>query len=242
MLMAVIHGLGSRCATGRADIIVAPDPQPACGNIRAVSQLPPVHSPPSADALREIKRVLRERVLAERDRLPPAVRATASVAIATSVAARDDFRAAKTVLLTLAFGSEWDTLALLLTALEQGKTVVLPRVDTTTRTLQLCRLTEPARDVLPGYRGIPEPQQHCALIGAEAIDWVLIPGVAFDPAGRRLGYGGGYYDRLVPALRSDADRIAGAFDLQLVDFIPVAPHDAPVHAVVTETRTLRTLP
>jgi 5-formyltetrahydrofolate cyclo-ligase len=205
-----------------------------------MSQSPSVHSPPAADALRETKRALRERVLAERDRAPPAFRAAASAAIGTSLAARGDFCAAKTVLLTLSFGSEWDTLPLLLTALEQGKTVVLPRVDTATRTLELCRLTEPSRDVMPGYRGIPEPQPHCALIRAEAIDWVLVPGVAFDAAGRRLGYGGGYYDRLIPALRSDSARIAGAFELQMVDRVPAAPHDAPVQGIVTESRTLQT--
>lgn len=163
----------------------------------------------------------------------------ASAAIGTALAGRDDFAAATTVLLTLPFGSEWDSLPLLLTALERGKTVVLPRVDTATRTLQLCRLTEPARDVIPGYRGIPEPQAHCALITAEAIDWVLVPGVAFDTAGRRLGYGGGYYDRLLPSLRSDAAKIAGAYEMQLVAYVPDAPHDVPVQALATESRSLR---
>jgi 5-formyltetrahydrofolate cyclo-ligase len=142
------------------------------------------------------------------------------------------------VLLTLPFGSEWDSMALLLAALERGKAVVLPRVNATARTLELCRLSEPSRDVLPGYRGIPEPQSHCALIAADAIDWVLVPGVAFDTAGHRLGYGGGYYDRLLPQLRSDAARIAGGYEMQLVDRVPAAPHDVPVQALATETRTL----
>jgi 5-formyltetrahydrofolate cyclo-ligase len=196
------------------------------------------HSPPTADALREAKRSLRKRVLAARDSLSPEFRAAASAAIGTALAARDDFAAASTVLLTLPFGSEWDSMALLLAALERGKAVVLPRVNATARTLELCRLTEPSRDVLPGYRGIREPQSHCALIAADAIDWVLVPGVAFDTAGHRLGYGGGYYDRLLPQLRSDAARIAGGYEMQLVDRVPAAPHDVPVQALATETRTL----
>ncbi len=196
------------------------------------------HSPQSADALREAKRSLRERVLAARDSLPPEFRAAASAAIGTALTARDDFAAASTVLLTLPFGSEWDSMALLLAALERGKAVVLPRVNATARTLELCRLTEPSRDVLPGYRGIPEPQSHCALIAADAIDWVLVPGVAFDTGGHRLGYGGGYYDRLLPQLRSDAARIAGGYEMQLVDRVPAALHDVPVQALATETRTL----
>ena len=194
--------------------------------------------PPSADELREAKRSLRERVLAARGSTPPAFRAAASAAIGKALAARDDFAAASTVLLTLPFGSEWDSMALLLAALERGKTVVLPRVNAIARTLELCRLTEPSRDVLPGYRGIPEPQSHCALIAADAIDWVLVPGVAFDTAGHRLGYGGGYYDRLLPQLRSDAAKIAGGYEMQLVDRVPAAPHDVPVQALATESRTL----
>lgn len=177
-------------------------------------------------------------MLAERDRASPGFRATASAAIGTALSGRSDFLGAATVLLTLPFGSEWDTLPLLLTALERGKTVVLPRVNATTRTLELCSLTEPDRDVGPGYRGIPEPQAHCARIAADEIDWVLVPGVAFDAAGHRLGYGGGYYDRLLPLLRGDAARIAGAFELQLLDRVPAAPHDMPVQAIATENRTV----
>jgi 5-formyltetrahydrofolate cyclo-ligase len=203
-----------------------------------VAQSSFANPPLSADALREAKRSLRERVLAARDRTPPAFRAAASAAIGKALAARDDFAAASTVLLTLPFGSEWDSMALLLAALERGKTVALPRVNAIARTLELCCLTEPSRDVLPGYRGIPEPQSHCALIAADAIDWVLVPGVAFDAAGHRLGYGGGYYDRLLPQLRSDAAKIAGGYEIQLVDRVPAAQHDVPVQALATESRTL----
>ncbi len=194
--------------------------------------------PPTADSLRETKRALRERVLAARDSLPPEFRAAASAAICRALARRGDFAAASTVLLTSPFGSEWDTMPLLLIALERGKAVALPRVNATAHTLELCRLSEPSRDVGPGYRGIPEPQSHCALIAADAIDWVLVPGIAFDTAGHRLGYGGGYYDRLLPQLRRDAARIAGAYEMQLVDRVPAGAHDVPVQGLATELRTV----
>jgi 5-formyltetrahydrofolate cyclo-ligase len=202
-----------------------------------VPQSPFADLPPAADALREAKRALRLRILAARDATPPEFRAEASAAIGTAVARRDDFAAAATVLLTLPFGSEWDSLPLLLAALKRGQIVALPRVDTATRALELCWLTEPSRDVLPGYRGIPEPRPHCALIAPDAIDWVLVPGVAFDLAGRRLGYGGGYYDRLLPQLRSGVPRIAAAYEMQRVDRVPAAPHDVLVQALVTESGT-----
>ena len=188
--------------------------------------------------LLDAKRGLRARILRERDATPAEDRATASASIAALLLAREDFASSKTVLLTLPFGSEWDTRALLRAALAGAKTVALPRVNLTTRMLDICAISRIEHDPVPGYRGIPEPGAHCELLGAASIDWVLVPGVAFDRAGHRIGYGGGYYDRLLPLLRADAHRVAGAFELQLVDNVPAASHDVAVDAVVTEARSI----
>jgi 5-formyltetrahydrofolate cyclo-ligase len=168
-------------------------------------------------------------------------RAAASEAIATALSRRDDFASSRIVLLTLPLGSEWDTRALLAAGLSRGKTVALPRVNRETRMLDLCTVTAAERDVAPGYRGIREPRAHCPVLDAASIDWVLVPGVAFDREGHRVGYGGGYYDRLLPLLRSDARRVAGAFELQIVERVPTAPHDVVVEAIVTEARSLTTV-
>jgi 5-formyltetrahydrofolate cyclo-ligase len=188
--------------------------------------------------MRDAKRTLRAQVLSKRDRIPPQARAVASLAIAAALTARDDFAAAQTLLLTLPFGSEWDTRPVVVAARAQGKTVAVPRVNAVTRMLDLGSVTDIECDVAPGYRGIPEPRAHCVPIDVAAIDWILVPGVAFDLAGRRLGYGGGYYDRLLPSLRADAARIAGALELQIVDRVPAAAHDLTVDTIVTETRTI----
>ena len=192
----------------------------------------------SPDALREAKRALRARVLAARDAMSAAARVDGSLAIGNTLAVRDDFLRAATVLLTLPLGSEWDTRPLLVAALEQGKRVALPRVAAAARSLDLCSVTDPERDLLPGYRGILEPMAHCAPVDPAAIDWALVPGVAFDQRGHRLGYGGGYYDRLLPMLRIDATRLAGAFELQVVANVPAALHDVKVQALATERRSL----
>ena len=65
-----------------------------------------------------------------------------------------------------------------------------------------------------------------------------MPGVTFDRTGRRLGYGGGYYDRLLPLLPAQAPRIAGAFHVQIVERVPAGPHDMTVDAIVTEAETV----
>lgn len=189
---------------------------------------------------REAKRVLRERILSARDVLPPDTRARFVEAIVATLAAREDFRLARTVMLSLAFRSEWETRALFARAWSLGKTVVAPRVDRQRRMLALCAVGDLERDVGRGYFGIDEPLPHCEKVDPSAIDWVLVPGVAFDLAGHRIGYGGGYYDRLLPALRPDARRVAGAFELQIVERIPAAPHDVQVDAIVTEARTIDT--
>ena len=182
---------------------------------------------------------MRDRVLRARDALPPEVREQAGRAIVATLAARVDFRAATTVLLSLSFRSEYDTRPLFDAALASGKVVSAPRVNADSRMLEAFVVSDPVRDVAPGFRGIPEPLLHCPAVGLDAIDWVLVPGVAFDTRGYRIGYGGGYYDRLLPLLRGDAQRIAGAFELQVVEQVPSAPHDLAVDAIVTERRTMQ---
>jgi 5-formyltetrahydrofolate cyclo-ligase len=194
--------------------------------------------PITGGALREIKRTVRERILRARDAMPADLRTEASAAIASALAQRPDFAAARVVLLTLPYGSEWDTRLLLASALGRGKTVAAPRVNLERRMLDIHAVRDPAREIEPGYRGIPEPSAECPPVPLASIDWVLVPGVAFDTRCHRIGYGGGYYDRLLPELPPSAACIAGAFELQVVDAVPTAPHDRALDAIVTETRVI----
>ena len=198
----------------------------------------PVDATPQGAALREAKLALRREVLTARDALSAEARAAAAHAIAARVAALPSFAAARNVLLTLAFRSEWETGLLVRTALAGGKGVAVPRVNPATRMLELHALSDLERDIRPGHLGIPEPLPTCPRVAPAAIDWVLVPGVAFDLEGRRLGYGGGYYDRLLPLLPREAPRVVGTFDLQVVARVPAAPHDLGVDTIVTESRTI----
>jgi 5-formyltetrahydrofolate cyclo-ligase len=188
--------------------------------------------------LRDRKRTLRDAIMTARDAIAPALRAERSRAIAARIADLDGYRRARVVLLTLPFRSEWDATLVARHALADGKTVAVPRVDPQTRMLEPLRIRSLDADVAPGHRGIPEPRGHCGAIAAATIEWVLVPGVAFDASGGRLGYGGGYYDRLLPLLPPSAPRVAGAFESQIVDAVPAAPHDVRVDCIVTELRML----
>lgn len=195
-------------------------------------------SAPRGAALRDAKLALRREILSRRDALSADAHAAAGAAIVARLALLPSFATARTPLLTLPFRSEWDTLPLVRRALAAGKKVAVPRVNAETRMLELHAIADPARDVGPGHHGIPEPLPHCPEVDRGAVDWVLVPGVTFDRAGRRLGYGGGYYDRLLPLLALHVPRIAGAFDLQIVERVPAGPHDVTVHAIVTPTETI----
>lgn len=111
----------------------------------------------------------------------------------------------------------------------RGSQLLYPRVRGVD--LEVVPVTD-ATDLRPGHRGIAEPTGAAA--DPAAVDVVLVPGVAFDERGGRLGQGGGHYDRLLPTLRADALRIGVAYACQVVAEVPRAPHDAVVDVVVTE--------
>jgi 5-formyltetrahydrofolate cyclo-ligase len=119
------------------------------------------------------------------------------------------------------------------------KTVLYPRVDRRGRRLSIHQVADPAADLSPGALGIPEPRPDLPEIAPTMVDWALIPGLAFDERGFRLGRGAGYYDRLLPLLRPDATCWALCLSCQLVHELPVEAHDAPLDGVSTPDRDVR---
>ena len=104
------------------------------------------------------------------------------------------------------------------------------------RRLRLYQVGDPDTDFRRGTLGIPEPRKSCPTVAPEEVDWVLVPGLAFDGRCYRLGRGAGHYDRLLPTLRPDTPRWSLALDCQWVDALPVEPHDVPLDGVVSPTR------
>jgi 5,10-methenyltetrahydrofolate synthetase len=185
------------------------------------------------------KATLRRTILARRDALGPPERARLSQAALDRIEGLDAFRRARVVLGFASFGSELDTRPFLDEVMASGRALVLPRVDREGRRLVLYRVASLETDLRPGTWGIPEPDPaHCGLAAPADIDFILVPGVAFDPDGGRLGYGAGYYDRLLAAWASPLPPlVAAAFELQIVPAVPVLAGDHRVDRVVTESQT-----
>lgn len=189
---------------------------------------------PQADRLRAEKKALRERILEQRDELSPATRLDHSRIISEKLLALPAYRAAGLISAYASIGSEFDTAGIVAAILGSGKRLVLPRINRAARVLELRLVGDPAADLVPGVWGIREPSEKCPMVPAADVEFMLVPGVAFTATGARLGYGGGFYDRLLVDLQSNVPRVAAAFELQVVDAIPTSPHDQHVHRVVTE--------
>lgn len=183
---------------------------------------------------------LRKEVLAARDGLLPQTRTEKSRAIADRLRGLPDFARAACILFYVNFRSEVETLPLIGECLDRGKEICVPLTIMADHRLEAYALGDPGLDLVPGYCNIPEPARGLSRVDPARIDVVIVPGSVFDAGGGRLGYGGGYYDRFLANEAPHALRIGIAFDLQVIDAVPVEPHDQRLHYLVTETRTIHT--
>lgn len=136
-----------------------------------------------------------------------------------------------------AFGSEVDLDAYLVAA-SRTHEVHLPWVDGDE--LAVARVRDWETDLHPGWRGVREPRPgRRRSVPPEQLDALVVPGVAFDRRGHRLGYGGGHFDRLLARVRPGTVVVGVAFGVQVVDAVPREAHDVPVDVVVTEAGALR---
>ncbi|APV51317.1 hypothetical protein BWI17_17465 [Betaproteobacteria bacterium GR16-43] len=199
--------------------------------IRAALQRFAVPAPPDPE-----KSELRRIFIAKRD----AHFANGSAAFSASITQRlrelPAYRDAKTVLATFSIGKEWDTRPFAEAVLADGKTLVLPRVVKKPRMLELYAVRDLSADLVPGVWGIEEPDPaRCERRDIRDVDFALVPALAVDCEGIRLGYGAGYFDRLLAGSAPGTLRVVALPDAFFIDKLPREPHDIAVDAVMTET-------
>ena len=188
-----------------------------------------------AHRLKQAKRALRRAVLAERDALPADERSPGSEAIAERFLELPEVADARTVLGFWSFGSEVDTAPLIAGLRSRGTTVALPRIEGSE---VVPVVVAPGAAMTETSFGAMEPADGRVLEVAE-LDLVVVPGVAFDRSCDRVGYGGGYYDRLLGMRREGAAAIAIAFSIQIVELVPTGAIDRRIDGVVTELEVIR---
>jgi len=184
------------------------------------------------------KRIVRARVRAGLETSSPEQRGAWSASIRESIGGLAEVRRARAIMAFLPLSREPDLAPLLASLLTSGVRVALPRVDWSSKAMAAFEVRDLERDVIPGPHGLREPGEGCRAFEVGALDAILVPGLAFDRGGVRLGRGGGFYDRFLatPGLR--ALRIGVCFELQVVDEVVRQEHDAVMDVVVTEARTI----
>lgn len=188
------------------------------------------------DAQHEQKRLLRGRYTAARRALAPDVAARLAAIATERLCALAPFRSARALGAYAAVAGEIDPAPAVTTASASGCPVYFPAMRD-----DAIEFLDAGRGLRPGWRQIPEPYGSTRMPDEGPGTVILVPGVAFDDRGRRLGRGGGHYDRALTAFPRSI-RVGFAYEFQLVEHVPVEPWDIPMHYVVTEARVIAARP
>jgi len=175
-----------------------------------------------------------------REKLSDIERAAHNEAITTRLMLLPEYLQADAVLGYMNFGAEFSSELWVAQALSEGKRVALPRVNRHTNHLDLYWVGNIEEQLAQGLWGIREPVvERCErLAGLNEVEFALLPGVAFTREGARLGYGGGFYDKLLGNLKVCPVMAAAAYSLQIVEKIPQEATDIKIEWIITEQETV----
>ena len=179
---------------------------------------------------KEEKQRLRRVIRAEEQQLSAKYKAASSAAICRHIMAMPEYRDAETVFCFVGRAHEIDTSSLLQGILADGKRLCVP-LCVAKGIMELRQITE-LEQLFPGSYGIQEPPADAPAVSVDEVDLSIIPCMTCDHGGRRLGFGGGYYDRFLSVYRSAAVMVCR--ERLIREELPVEPHDMPIPWVVTE--------
>jgi len=181
----------------------------------------------------DTKQALRQAMLKRRNSLSKQMLDKMSEIVQTIVLNMKEFVNAKTVAAYHPIGSEVSTLKILSSVLQLNKRLALPRVEGESKII-FAEVKDLKNDLELGKYKIMEPKNHCSKVNK--LDLVLVPGIAWDKHGHRLGYGKGYYDRYLANLQTTS--VGLAYDFQVLENVPHGKKDFSVNLIVTEKRVI----
>jgi len=183
----------------------------------------------------ELKTELRQKIRAALGKVSLAVRMAESLDLCARL--EPQLQSAHTILFYAPLPDELDVWPLLEKVLASKKVCALPAFDDRTQGYSARRVRNLEADIITGKFGVAEPLPKCEEIPLDQFDLVIVPGMAFDKRGSRLGRGRGFYDRILA--RASGVKCGVAYDFQLLETIPTEPHDARVHFIFTPARCMR---
>jgi 5-formyltetrahydrofolate cyclo-ligase len=180
------------------------------------------------------KAELRQEITAALKKVSPAVRTVESIDLCDRL--EPQLRSARAILFYAPLDDELDVWPLLEKSLAAGKACALPFFDSTTQTYSARKITNLTTDIIAGKFGVREPAASCIPMALNELHLTLVPGMAFDLQGRRLGRGLGFYDRLLGEI--SGIKCGVCLDFQIVQQVPVEPHDVTVGCLATPNRCI----
>ena len=188
----------------------------------------------TATAVQQQKARMRSDTRRRIDAIPAGERAAPAAELCERLRSSAHWRRSKSVLLFAPLSDEPNIRSLLELGLAEGKSVAIPGYVEASASYAAFQIRDSVHDLVPGRFQVPEPRMGCPPMALNQLDLILVPGVAFDLNGRRLGRGKGFYDRLLSEVRGVCCGVL--FEEQLVPQIPVEPHDVRLNCLVTPKR------
>lgn len=150
-----------------------------------------------------------------------------------------NFLESRIALLYMPAEAEVDTREIIQRSFMYNKIIVLPAFNPDSKKITLMKVDDPSRDLIEGPRGSMEPNpERCKAVPLDCLDIAIIPGLAMDEKGGRIGLGNGYYDRLIPDLPITTRKVGLVFEDQIISMVPMESHDKHVDIVVTNERII----
>ena len=188
-----------------------------------------------------MKHHLRKEMKAKLAQMPPQEVSVKSYAACLSLMALPEYRDAQVIMLYLPISQEVDTAEIAMHAWQVDKTVLAPKVNRSQRHMLAVQIHSLDDGLTRGEFGIREPVEGEVWPAGE-IDLIIVPALAYDRTGGRLGRGGGFYDRFLAAQPTHAVACGLGFHEQIVDQLPIHAHDHPIDILVTDKQVLRFMP
>lgn len=185
------------------------------------------------------KTTLRKLVLEKRDAVAVDTRKKWDEEVIKRIIHSEFYINSSSIFTFVSFGSEVNTHQIINLALNDNKIIYVPKIKSKEKGIEIFRINS-LSDLKPGYFGILEPSENCSAADSSDIDLILMPGVAFDRQGGRLGYGAGFYDRFLTKMNKKITKIALAYQLQVVDSVPMESSDVRIDGIITNEEFMTT--
>lgn len=188
------------------------------------------------------KKILRKEILDKRKKIDVTEKEKMDERILETVYSSEYYKLAKNIFVYISFDTEINTRDFIKESLNNNKRIYVPRTEIKTRLMDAVEIKS-LDNLSESSYGIPEPSINDPYIDPNELDLIIVPGVAFDRRGGRVGYGAGFYDRYFKKVNKDnikrITKLALAYDFQVLDKVPTSYHDVPVDYIITEKEFIK---